>query len=83
MLRVAEDSVPTVEANGRVVGMAHGPAPNDNPEEVHGRFVDAADEVYHPLEDALLEGRPIRDICEILQTVFLASQIAQSEGKVF
>ena len=54
--------------------------PNDNPETVHGRFVDAAHEVYHPLEDALLEGRPIRDI---LETVLLASQIAQSEGTVF
>jgi hypothetical protein len=54
--------------------------PTDDPEEVHGRFVDAAYEVYHPLEDALLEGKPLRDI---LETILLASSIAQSEGKVF
>jgi hypothetical protein len=54
--------------------------PNDDPEGVHGRFVDAAHEVYHPLEDALLEGKPIRDT---LETILLASSIARSEGKVF
>jgi len=54
--------------------------PDDDPEEVHGRFVEAAYDVYHPLEEALLDGRPIRDI---LETILLASSIAQSEGKVF
>ena len=54
--------------------------PNEDAERVHGRFVDAAHEVYHPLEDALLEGKPIRDT---LETILLASSIAQSEGKVF
>jgi hypothetical protein len=54
--------------------------PNDDPEEVHGRFVDAAYDVYHPLEQALLDRRPIRDI---LETILLTSRIAQSEGKVF
>jgi hypothetical protein len=54
--------------------------PDDNPEEVHGRFVDAANEVYHPLEEALLYGLPIQDA---LQTVLLAAQTALDEGKVF
>ena len=54
--------------------------PNDDPEEVHGRFVDAAYDVYHPLEEALLSGQPLRDT---LETILLASQIAQSEGKIF
>jgi hypothetical protein len=54
--------------------------PNEDPEEVHGRFLDAAYGVYNPLEEALLAGQPIRDI---LETVLLASRIAQSEGKVF
>jgi hypothetical protein len=54
--------------------------PDDDPGEVHGRFVDAAYDVYHPLEEALLAGQPIRDT---LETILLASQIAQSEGKVF
>jgi hypothetical protein len=54
--------------------------PDDDPEEVHGRFVDAAYDVYHPLEEALLSGRPLRDT---LETILLASRIAQSEGKVF
>jgi hypothetical protein len=54
--------------------------PDDDPEEVHGRFVDAANDVYGPLEQALLDGQPIRDT---LETILRVSQIAQSEGKVF
>jgi hypothetical protein len=54
--------------------------PEDDPFEVHCRFCDAADEVYQPLADALLAQQPIRDT---LETVLLASRIAQSEGKVF
>lgn len=57
--------------------------PDADPEEVHVRFVDAADEVYRPLTDALLEERPIQDILEKVETVLLASNIAQAEGKVF
>jgi len=57
--------------------------PNEDPEEVHGRFVDAAYDVYHPLEEALLAGRSTPDMLEILDTILLASRIAQSEGKVF
>jgi hypothetical protein len=57
--------------------------PDEDPETVHGRFVDAAYEVYLPIEDALLSGRPIQDMLEILRTILLASTIAQSEGKVF
>ncbi len=30
--------------------------PDADPEEVHVRFVDAAYDVYHPLEEALLKG---------------------------
>ena len=52
--------------------------PDDDPETVHGRFCDAADEVYQPLIDALHEGRPIQDA---LQTVLLVSEIARTEGK--
>ena len=54
--------------------------PDADPEEVHGRFVDAAYGVYHPLDEALLSRQPIR---EILETILLASRIAQSEGRVF
>jgi hypothetical protein len=57
--------------------------PNADPKDAHIRFVNAAAEVYLPLENALLSRRPIRDIGEILQTIFLASTIAQSEGKVY
>ena len=54
--------------------------PNDDPFEVHGRFVEAAFDVYHPLEEALLAGQPLRDT---LETILLASRIAQSEGRVY
>lgn len=54
--------------------------PEDDPFEVHARFCAAADEVYQPLADAMLSGQPLQDI---LETVLLASRIAQSEGKVY
>jgi|ERR1035437_3481884 hypothetical protein len=54
--------------------------PDDDPETVHGRFCDAADEVYQPLTDALLEGQPLQDP---LETVLLVSEISQAEGKQF
>lgn len=52
--------------------------PDDDPELVHERFCDAADEVYQPIEAALLEGRPLQDA---LQTVLLAADIALAEGR--
>ena len=52
--------------------------PNDDPELVHERFCDAAEEVYQSLEAALLEGRPLQDA---LRTVLLATNIALAEGK--
>jgi hypothetical protein len=54
--------------------------PEDDPYGVHSRFCDAAEDVYHPLEEALLSRQPIRDI---LETILLTSRIAQAEGKVF
>jgi hypothetical protein len=54
--------------------------PDEDPYEVHCRFCDAADDLYKPLTDALLEGQPVEDP---LETILLASNIAQSEGKVF
>jgi hypothetical protein len=35
--------------------------PEDDPEEVHGRFVDAAYDIYHPLEEILLSRLPTQD----------------------
>jgi len=57
--------------------------PEDDPYEVHCRFCEAADEVYQPLADALLSRLPLQDILEKVETVLLASRIAQAEGKVF
>ena len=54
--------------------------PDDDPEEVHGRFVDAAYDIYHPIEDILLERLPTQDE---LETILLAARIAMAEGKVF
>lgn len=54
--------------------------PEDDPEEVHGRFVDAAYDIYHPLEEILLERLPTPDE---LETILLAGRIAMAEGKVF
>lgn len=50
----------------------------DDPETVHERFCDAAYELYHPLEEALLAGQPLQDA---LQTVLLVSDLSQSEGR--
>jgi hypothetical protein len=57
--------------------------PDDDPTEVHVRFSAAADEVYRPLTDALLEEQPIQDILEKVETVLLASNIAQAEGRLY
>ena len=54
--------------------------PDDDPFEVHGRFVDVAYDIYHPLEDILLERLPTQDE---LETILLAARIAMAEGKVF
>ena len=54
--------------------------PDEDPSAVHDRFCAAADEIYQPLADALVSGQPIGDF---LKTVFLASSIAQSEGKLY
>lgn len=55
--------------------------PDDDPKQVHVRFVSAAHELYRPLEEALLSRLPVRDMREILQTIFLESTIAQSEAR--
>jgi len=57
--------------------------PNDDPKQVHLRFVEAASELYLPLEDALLSRLPIQDIREKLQTIFLESTIAQAEAREY
>ena len=54
--------------------------PEDDPESVHGRFVDAASGIYHPLEEILLERLPTQDE---LETILLAADLAMAEGKVF
>lgn len=53
--------------------------PDDDPEEVHGRFVDAAYDTYHPLEDILLQRLPTQDE---LETILLAARrtVAAKKG---
>jgi hypothetical protein len=47
--------------------------PDEDPETVHGRFCDTADEIYQPLTDALFEGEPLQDA---LETVLLVADHA-------
>ncbi len=54
--------------------------PLDDPEEVHAHFVEAAYDIYNPLEEILLSRLLSQDE---LETILLVARIALADGKVF